>query len=214
MTASSTQDDSEPECEPCSSTSSSCYESAVEEQPEEAKHRIKDASCQTPLSCYSRGVQAVQNTSHADTQTDESHACRCVKAKSTQQSRDAEVKKLRERLKNIRQNQGREIQQLRLKIKQLLAKPQAATPQYGASNRTTSRERKPVEKNRPDDHVSPPQPRPPLRQKNLPARPTPGKQADDASGRTKIPAIETGGQAVLEVGNAAACARSSRSARL
>ncbi|KAL3175225.1 hypothetical protein MRX96_010851 [Rhipicephalus microplus] len=166
-------DDSEPECEPCSSTSSSCYESAVEEQPEEAKHRIKDASCQTPLSCYSRGVQAVQNTSHADTQTDESHACRCVKAKSTQQSRDAEVKKLRERLKNIRQNQGREIQQLRLKIKQLLAKPQAATPQHGASNRTVSRERKPVEKNRPDDHVSPPQPRPPLRQKNLPARPTP-----------------------------------------
>ncbi|KAH8009608.1 hypothetical protein HPB51_018876 [Rhipicephalus microplus] len=163
-------DDSEPECEPCSSTSSSCYESAVEEQPEEAKHRLKDASCQTLLSCYSRGVQAVQNTSHADSQTDESHACRCVKAKSTQQSRDAEVKKLRERLKNIRQNQGREIQQLRLKIKQLLAKPQAATPQHGASNRTVSRERKPADKNRTDDRVSPPQPRPPLRQKNLPAR--------------------------------------------
>ncbi|KAL3175223.1 hypothetical protein MRX96_010849 [Rhipicephalus microplus] len=130
----------------------------------------KDASCQTLLSCYSRGVQAVQNTSHADSQTDESHACRCVKAKSTQQSRDAEVKKLRERLKNIRQNQGREIQQLRLKIKQLLAKPQAATPQHGASNRTVSRERKPADKNRTDDRVSPPQPRPPLRQKNLPAR--------------------------------------------
>ncbi|KAL1441184.1 hypothetical protein MTO96_031232 [Rhipicephalus appendiculatus] len=74
--------------------------------------------------------------------------------------------------KNVRQNQDSEVEQLRLKTEQLLARPQAATPKYVVRlrNRTSTREEKPVDKNRADDEVHPPQTRLPLRQMNLPPR--------------------------------------------
>lgn len=47
----------EPERERCSSSSSSYYESAIEELSEEEKHEPKDAYCQQLLSLYrSRGL--------------------------------------------------------------------------------------------------------------------------------------------------------------
>ncbi|KAL1440599.1 hypothetical protein MTO96_001152 [Rhipicephalus appendiculatus] len=123
----------EPERERCSSSSSSVYESAVEElSEEEEKHGLKDASCQALPS-----------------------PCRSL-----------------EQLENVRQNQDSEVEQLRLKTEQLLARPQAATPKYVVRlrNRTSTREEKPVDKNRADDEVHPPQTRLPLRQMNLPPR--------------------------------------------
>ncbi|KAH7961612.1 hypothetical protein HPB52_010848 [Rhipicephalus sanguineus] len=165
-------DDREPERERCSSSSSSCLESAMEEQSEE-KHVLKDASCQVPLSppCYSKGLQAVQETSDADAQTKELDTSRFVELQSTLQSREADVRELKERLENVQQSQVSEVQQLCLKI-ELLAKPQAATPQYVVRmrNRIATREQKPIGKNRADDEARPPQPRPPLRQRNLPPR--------------------------------------------
>ncbi|KAH7963845.1 hypothetical protein HPB52_023649 [Rhipicephalus sanguineus] len=162
-------DDSEPERERCSSSSSSCYESAVDEQSEKEKHGLKDASCQVHLCapCCSRGLQAVQETSDADAQTNELDTSRFVELQSTLQSRDEDATQLKERLENVRQNQVSEVQQLRLKTE-----PQAATPQYVVRlrNRTATKEQKPVDKNRTDDEVRLPQPRPPLRQRNLPPR--------------------------------------------
>ncbi|KAH8010140.1 hypothetical protein HPB51_025411 [Rhipicephalus microplus] len=144
-------DDSEPECEPCSSSSSSCYEPAVEEQPEEKRHRLRDASCQTPLSCYSR-----------------------------------EVKHIKKRLQIVRRNEASEAQQLRLKIEQLVARPQVSTPHYGVRtrNRTAPRERKPVDKNRAYGKVSPP--RLPLQQRILPVRHIPENNLLTPPVETKI----------------------------
>ncbi|KAH7962724.1 hypothetical protein HPB52_017671 [Rhipicephalus sanguineus] len=163
-------DDGEPERERCSSSSRSCLESAMEEQSEEEKHVLKDASCQVPG--QGQGLQAVQETSDADAQTKELDISRFVELQSTLQSRDEDATQLKERLENVRQSQVSEVQQLRLKIEQLLTKPQAATPQYVVRmrNRMATREQKPVGKNRAGGEVHPPKPRPPLRQRNLPPR--------------------------------------------
>ncbi|KAL1443943.1 hypothetical protein MTO96_030102 [Rhipicephalus appendiculatus] len=63
--------DGKPKRERRSSSSSTYCELFVDEQAEEDRHGLKDASCQVPRSppCYSRGVQAVQETSDADAQT-------------------------------------------------------------------------------------------------------------------------------------------------
>ncbi|KAL1424422.1 hypothetical protein MTO96_020209 [Rhipicephalus appendiculatus] len=211
-------DDGEPERERCSSSSSSCYESAVEEQSEEEKHGLKDASCQVRLSppCYSRGQQVVLETSDADAQTEESGVSRFMELQSTLQSLDADVTRLKERLENVRQNQASVVQQLRLKTEKLLTRPQAATPKSVVKVRhhTATRDDKPVRKNRSDDEVHPPQARPPLRERNVPPRLRPENKLLTRPGAPKPPANDTGGQGVLEVGSVAACANGARAARL
>ncbi|KAH7981849.1 hypothetical protein HPB52_001268 [Rhipicephalus sanguineus] len=162
-----------------SSSSSSCYESAVEEQPEgEEKHGLKDASCQVSSSpcCHSRGIQAVQETSDAEAQTNELDTSRSLELASTPQGAGAGVTQMKEGQENLRQNQVGEVQQL--KTEQLLKSPQAATPQYVVKlkNRTATKEQKAVDKNRAGDEVSPPQPRLPLRQRNLAPRLRPGNK--------------------------------------
>ncbi|KAL3175209.1 hypothetical protein MRX96_010835 [Rhipicephalus microplus] len=162
-------DDDEPEHEPCSSSSSSCYESAIEEEPEES-HGLRDASRKVPWSCCSRGVQAVQETSDADTQTSELNAGGMVEMPLTLQSRNVDAKQLKQWLENVLQDHVSEARQLHLMTEQLLARLQEATPQYVVrlTNCTASREQKLIDKNRADDEVGLPQPRPPLRQRNLP----------------------------------------------
>ncbi|KAL1443947.1 hypothetical protein MTO96_030106 [Rhipicephalus appendiculatus] len=165
-------DDGEPERERCSSSSSSYYGSFVEEELEEEKHGLKDASSQVPLSppCYSGGVQAVQETSDADAQTKVLDTSQFMEFQSTLQSRDADVTLMKERLENLRQNKVGEVQQL--KTEQLLKSLQAVTPQYVVKlkNRTATKEQEPGDKNRAGDKVSPPQPRLPLHQGSLPLR--------------------------------------------
>ncbi|KAH8009607.1 hypothetical protein HPB51_018875 [Rhipicephalus microplus] len=162
-------DDDEPEHEPCSSSSSSCYESAIEEEPEEA-HGRRDASRKVPWSCCSRGVQAVQETSDADTQTSELNASGLVEMPLTLQSRNVDAKQLKRWLEIVLQDHVSEAHQLRLKTEQLLARLQEATPQYVVRlrNCTASREQKLINKNRADDEVSLPLPRSSLCQRNLP----------------------------------------------
>ncbi|KAL1437716.1 hypothetical protein MTO96_048671 [Rhipicephalus appendiculatus] len=163
--------------------------------------------------CYSRGLQAVQETSDAEAQTEELDTPKFVKLQSTLQSREADVTQQKERLENVRQNQVGEVQQPRLKTEELLTWPQAATPQYAARlrNRAATREEKPVHMNRADDVVRPPHPRPPLGQRNLPPRLRPENKLLMHPVETKPrPRTET----VLEVGNAAACASGARIARL
>ncbi|KAL1425886.1 hypothetical protein MTO96_018771 [Rhipicephalus appendiculatus] len=65
--------DGEPERERFSSSSNSFYESAVEKQSEGGNHALKHTSCQVLLypPCYSQGLQAVQETSDAEAQTEE-----------------------------------------------------------------------------------------------------------------------------------------------
>ncbi|KAL1443945.1 hypothetical protein MTO96_030104 [Rhipicephalus appendiculatus] len=165
-------DDGEPERERCSSSCSRYYESFVEEQFEEEKHRLKDASCLVPLSppSYPRGVEAVQETSDADAQTKVLDTSQFREFQSTLQSRDADVTPMKERLENLRQNKVGEVQQL--KTEQLLKSLQAVTPQYVVKlkNRTATKEEKMGDKNRAGDKVSPPQQLLPLRQGSLPPR--------------------------------------------
>ncbi|KAL1466232.1 hypothetical protein MTO96_026804 [Rhipicephalus appendiculatus] len=156
-----------------SSSSSSCYESAVEEQHEEESHRLKDAACQvsSPPPCsHSRGVQAVRETSDAEGQTDELDISRFLELQSTPQSGDVDVAQMKERLQNLRQNHVGDEQQL--KTEQVLKRPQEAASQYFVQlkNFTATKEKKAVNKNRTSDEVSPPQPRLPLRQRNVPPR--------------------------------------------
>ncbi|KAL3175212.1 hypothetical protein MRX96_010838 [Rhipicephalus microplus] len=162
-------DDDETEHEPSSSSSSSCCESAIEEKPEET-HGLRDASRKVPWSCCSRGVQAVQETSDANTQTSELNASGTVEMPLTLQCRNVDAKQLKQWLEDILQDHVSEAHQLCLKTEQLLARLQEATPQYVVRlrNCTASREQKLIDKNRADDEVSLPLPRPPLRQRNLP----------------------------------------------
>ncbi|KAH7934633.1 hypothetical protein HPB51_029001 [Rhipicephalus microplus] len=162
-------DDYETEHEPSSSSSSSCCESAIEEKPEET-HGLRDASRKVPWSCCSRGVQAVQETSDANTQTSELNASGSVEMPLTLQCRNVDAKQLKQWLEDVLQDHVSEAHQLRLKTEQLLARLQEATPQYVVRlrNCTASREQKLIDKNRADDEVSLPLPRPPLRQRNLP----------------------------------------------
>ncbi|KAL1466234.1 hypothetical protein MTO96_026806 [Rhipicephalus appendiculatus] len=154
-----------------SSSSSSCYESAVEEQHEEESHGVKDAACQVSSPCcHSRGVQAVHETSDAEAQTEELDISRFVELQSTPQSCDVDVEQMKERLQNLQQNQVGDVQQL--KTEQVLKRPEAAAPQYVVQlkNCTATKEQKAADKNRASDEVSPPQPRLPLRQRNVPPR--------------------------------------------
>ncbi|KAH8010138.1 hypothetical protein HPB51_025409 [Rhipicephalus microplus] len=162
-------DDDEPEHEPCSSSISSCCESAIEEEPEEA-NGLRYASRKVPWSCCLRGVQAVQETSDAGTQTSELNASGSVEMPLTLQSRNVDAKQLKQWLENVLQDHVSEAHQFRLKTEQLFARLQEATPQcvVRLRNCTASREQKLIDKNRADDEGSLPLPRPPLRQRNLP----------------------------------------------
>ncbi|KAL1437717.1 hypothetical protein MTO96_048672 [Rhipicephalus appendiculatus] len=155
----------------CSSSSSSiCYESVIEEQHEEEENDgVENASCQESSSApyYSRGPQVVQETSHAEAQTEDLDTSLFVMLHSTPQSGGADVSQMKERLEKVRHNQVIEVQLL--KFKQLLTRPQAATPQYVVKpkNCIATKEQKPVDKNRAGDEVSPPHPWSQLLQRNV-----------------------------------------------
>ncbi|KAL1444560.1 hypothetical protein MTO96_045493 [Rhipicephalus appendiculatus] len=189
-------DDGEPERERFSSSSNSFYESAIEKQSEEGNRGLKDTSCQVLIHppCYSQGLQAVQETSDAEAQTEELDTSQFAGLQSTLEGRDADVTQRKERLENVQHYQVSGAQQPRLKTEELLTRPQAATPQYVVRlrYRTATREQKPVDKNRADDEVHPPQPRPPLRQRNLPPRRRPGNGFLTLPVETKTPATDTG----------------------
>ncbi|XP_049271802.1 uncharacterized protein LOC119393115 [Rhipicephalus sanguineus] len=106
-------------------TGSSCstsYESAVEEEYEDdrksKKPGCKDSWTQTPSRprCQSRGVQVVQPTCDAESQTEGWDPDQITELELLLRKRDAEIFELQERLASIQEEHAREIQELHLKF--------------------------------------------------------------------------------------------------
>uniref|UniRef100_A0A224YL50 Uncharacterized protein n=1 Tax=Rhipicephalus zambeziensis TaxID=60191 RepID=A0A224YL50_9ACAR len=110
-------------------TSSSCstsYQSAMEEEEEDddgkgRKPGCKDCCTQTPSQprCQSRGVQAVQQTLDAESQTEEWDPDQVTQLEQLLRKRDTEISELQERLASIQEEHAHEVQELYLKYEML-----------------------------------------------------------------------------------------------
>ncbi|KAH7960182.1 hypothetical protein HPB49_017568 [Dermacentor silvarum] len=164
-----------------SSSNTYAYESAVDRDDEEEERRQMQYGCsQAPWPpCLPRALQAVQQTGDPEAQPHELDPARFTELESPLPKRDAEIAELKERLETFRESQASEVQDLRVKIGQLLQVPPPA-PQLSAAelkNCTAKKEKKPTGSNGAGAQVSPrpPQPRPPLHQ----MYPTPCPRPDE-----------------------------------
>ncbi|KAH6920827.1 hypothetical protein HPB50_028186 [Hyalomma asiaticum] len=166
--------DDEAQRDRISSSSSSDYESAVEEQPDEETPGLKDASSQEPSPSRSHfhSPQGKQDTSDAEVQTGGLDLSLAQEIRSTLQCRDAEVAQLRGPLNNVQQSQVDEAQWYSSKI-ELPKEPQPDPPRKLAElKRCTSKEnQEPAIENRAGEEVIPQplqlQSRQPMQERNL-----------------------------------------------
>ncbi|KAL3260070.1 hypothetical protein MRX96_016539 [Rhipicephalus microplus] len=151
-----------------SSSSSSCYESAIEEQLEKESQGFNDATSEVPSSpCrYTRGVQAVPETSDAETQMDVLDTSVFVELQSTPKI-GVDIMLTRQRFENLIQKQVGDVEPL--EMKQARKVPQASTSQQvvKSKNCMAVKEQKAFDKNRAGDKGSLRPPRLPLRKRNL-----------------------------------------------
>ncbi|KAH6920488.1 hypothetical protein HPB50_028522 [Hyalomma asiaticum] len=166
--------DDEAQRDRISSSSSSDYESAVEEQPDEETPGLKDASSQEPSPSRSHfhSPQGKQDTSDAEVQTGGLDLSLAQEIRSTLQCRDAEVAQLKGPLNNVQESQVDETQRYSSKI-ELTKEPQPDPPRKLAElKRCTSKEnQEPAIENRAGEALIPQplqlQSRQPMQERNL-----------------------------------------------
>lgn len=165
------------------SSSSSSYESAMDgEEGDEENHqryRMKDVCSQVPSrsDCQPRARQVARQTRDAEVQTQEWDATEMAELELTLSKREAEIAKLKQRLKNLDESHAREMQKLRMKVVKLIKRPPSEPLRSAAkvkSSRTTLNDRKPTATDGACIHESAqPRLRRLLRQRSPPPRPKP-----------------------------------------
>ncbi|KAH6919911.1 hypothetical protein HPB50_029101 [Hyalomma asiaticum] len=166
--------DDEAQRDRISSSSSSDYESAVEEQPDEETPGLKDASSQEPSPSRSHfhSPQGKQDTSDAEVQTGGLDLSLAQEIRSTLQCRDAEVAQLKGPLNNLQQSQVDETQRYSSRS-ELPKEPQPDPPgKLAELKRCTSKENQEpaIEKSSGEDVFPQPlqvQSQQPMRERNL-----------------------------------------------